>query len=168
MGKFFPLWWHMISIFTCIVFYLLFEIFHTSNDQLELDVSIIGCIILFGLLQQFLVSQVLNIFPYWALIVIAGIFTGLIYGSFFIFSTTILVILGGIFSFSFVQSIGTTGTFLHSGMVLPIATGLAITLFTYRIYFFIVKPVLNSKHLSEKNKIIIIGIFINGLLFSYL
>ena len=95
----FSIFWHLISIscwFTLLLFWNFLNLILSANNQnVNFGFSIIGSVILFGLLQEILINRIMKIFPYWFMIVISGIVIGIIYGVLFLLSSLTLVLLAG-------------------------------------------------------------------------
>ena len=150
--------WYITSTLSLSLIYLFYNYYlHNSN----IDFLILGVIIsifLVVIFQELAVKKHLDMFPYWAIILISGIILGCIFCLMFVGSLFYFVYQSSIFTASLSDKYGKNVSLILSVVLIPTVAAVIFVLFTYVLWFQVVKPIHNSSKLSEKNKLLFEGI----------
>lgn len=155
---FFQIIWHLISFIIWIAFYLVDSRFASSNNMSDFLYFIL-VIVVYALLQEILVNRLIKIYPYWAIIIISGIFLGAVFTIVFLVTLFSVALGVSIVTANILNSPGnkTQGVIL-SALLIPTSGAVVLILFIYILWYRIAKPIHNSDKLDERKKFIFEGI----------
>ncbi len=154
LNKMIPYIWVVTSTIPIILIYLIYYQF--LNDQ-NLPTFLLGVIVSFLILivlQELIVSKYIKMFPYWTFSLTLGIALGLLWSLLFIGSLFVIVVQSGALALNLKPYIGSSASAVLTIIVIPTSVSLVFLIFTYIIWYRVVKPLHKSSKLSEKNKIL--------------
>lgn len=154
INKLTPIIWYICSTIAIFISYPIFTLYSQNHSTLTLFTGVLLPIILVVIIQELIARQQINIFPYWTFILLVGSLLGFVCSLIFIGGILSFVLLTG---YTTLQVQGNTGIILTI-IAIPSAAGLIFVLMVYIFWHRIVKPIHDSKRLSDKNKLLVEGI----------